>query len=210
MNKNIEGEVYFDMKLYDINLLDWARNEVDLLLEETRKKGGNKLDEFDTLHNTFTEICCESALKTFKSLYDDDHTLSTIIGTKKILNTLIDGLPLTAIKDTDDIWEELFTDNNGTVRYQCKRMTSLFKYVHNDGSIKYSDNKRCYCVSISNMDSSYTNKFIRNIYDELNPIKMPYIPPSRPDIIVCDECLFDPKNGDYDTIAVLYINKSND
>lgn len=38
---------------------------------------------------------------------------------------------------------------------------------------------------------------------------LPYMPNSRPDVIVCDELLTDRKNGDFDTIAILYIKKSD-
>lgn len=41
------------------------------------------------------------------------------------------------------------------------------------------------------------------------PITMPYMPNDKPDVIVCDELLTDRKNGDFDTIAILYIKRSN-
>ena len=39
---------------------------------------------------------------------------------------------------------------------------------------------------------------------------MPYMPNDKPDVIICDELLTDPKNGDYDTIAILYIKRSDE
>lgn len=39
------------------------------------------------------------------------------------------------------------------------------------------------------------------------PITMPNAPADKPDKIVCDELLTDPKNGDYDTKAIIYIEK---
>jgi len=41
------------------------------------------------------------------------------------------------------------------------------------------------------------------------PITMPYMPNNKSDIIVRDELLTDRKNGDYDTIAILYIKRAN-
>lgn len=41
------------------------------------------------------------------------------------------------------------------------------------------------------------------------PLTLPYMPNSRPDVIVCDELLTDRKNGDYDTLAILYIKKAD-
>lgn len=38
---------------------------------------------------------------------------------------------------------------------------------------------------------------------------MPYMPKDKPDVIVCDELLTDRKNGDFDTIAILYIKRSD-
>ena len=37
---------------------------------------------------------------------------------------------------------------------------------------------------------------------------MPYMPNNEPDMIICDELLTDRKNGDFDTIAILYIRRS--
>ena len=41
------------------------------------------------------------------------------------------------------------------------------------------------------------------------PIIFPYMPSSRPDVIVCEELLTDRKNGDFDTLAILYIKREN-
>lgn len=127
--------------------------------------------------------------------------------TKHILNRLIDGKPLTPIEDTEDVWN--LTPRSGRGKhYQCKRMSSLFKNVNEDGTVKYTDINRCYCVSKDNPDVSWINGFVRSIYDEMFPLTMPYMP-SKADEIVCDELLTDPKNGDYDTMAILYINRAN-
>ena len=48
--------------------------------------------------------CYESALKAFKSLMGDGHSVFSIGVTKHILNRLIDGKPLTPIEDMDDWW----------------------------------------------------------------------------------------------------------
>lgn len=99
--------------------------------------------------------------------------------------------------------------NGGVATYQCKRMSSLFKDVYPDGTVKYHDNNRCYCTYKDNPSVSWSNGFVSNIYDEMYPLIMPYMPNNRPDEIVCDELLTDRRNGDYDTLAILYINRSN-
>lgn len=38
---------------------------------------------------------------------------------------------------------------------------------------------------------------------------MPYTPSNKADMIVCEELLTDRINGDYDTLAVLYIQRAN-
>ena len=47
------------------------------------------------------------------------------------------------------------------------------------------------------------------IYSEMFPLTMPYMPSNKADVIVCDELLTDRKNGDFDTLAVLYIQRSH-
>lgn len=88
-------------------------------------------------------------------------------------------------------------------------MSSLFKYVAKDGSVSYSDLNRCYCASKEKSSINWFNGFISSIYDEMYPITMPYMPNNKPDIIVRDTLLTDRKNGDYDTIAILYIRRAN-
>ena len=55
---------------------------------------------------------------------------------------------------------------------------------------------------------SWHNGFVAKIYDEMYPLTMPYMPNNKPDMIICDELLTDRKNGDFDTIAILYIRRS--
>lgn len=148
-------------------------------------------------------------MKAFESLLEDGHSGMSIGFTKAILNRLIDGKPLTAIEDTEDVWTNEYTFKDGITTYQCKRMSSLFKYVYPDGMIKYRDIERTYCVNLKSPEVAYRNGFIRQIYDEMYPITMPYMPNDKPDVIVCDELLTDRKNGDFDTIAILYIKRSD-
>lgn len=182
-----------------MSLQEWAKNEVEIACK--RENPDRKEGEFD-----YGCACYESALKAFESLCEDGHSGMSIGFTKQILNRLINGKPLTPIEDTEEMWKRSWTDEKGK-HYQCSRMSSLFKTVTPNGEIKYSDINRCYCVNRNHPNYGYHNGFIRSIYDAMYPIAMPYAPADKPDKIVCDELLTDPKNGDYDTKAIIYIEK---
>lgn len=182
------------------NLEKWAEKEVELAC---KKEAHNRKDgEFD-----YSGACYKSALKAFNSLCDDNHSGYSILMTKHILNRLIDGKPLTAIEDTDDIWNLIF-DHGGHKKYQCQRMSSLFKNIYPDGSVTYDDINYCYSIDDDDHTNTYTLKLARDIIYEMFPISMPYIP-GEPIKIYCTEFLFDPDNGDFDTVGILYALKPN-
>ena len=120
---------------------------------------------------------------------------------------IINGQPLTPIEDTDDIWYECHHCEDRHKLYQCKRMSSLFKDVYADGTVKYSDNNRLYCVNINNPNDTYYSGLVRRIIDKMFPITMPYIP-GKPIKVYCEDFLTDKKNGDFDTIGIFYALKT--
>lgn len=186
-----------------MEMKDWAKREIEIACKHenpNRKEG-----EFD-----YGCARYESALKAFNSLTEDGHSGLSIGFTKHILNRLIDGKPLTPIEDTDDIWEECkyFSRTDGKVQhYQCKRMSSLFKDVYSDGTIKYTDNNRVICVDLDNPNVGWHSRITWDIVEELFPLTMPYMPSDKPYKVFCEDSLTDPKNGDFDTLAVYYILK---
>ena len=186
-----------------MNLLEWAKKEVEIASK--RERGSNPENKWD-----YGVACYESALKAFESLLEDGHSGISIAITKNILNRLIEGKPLTPIEDTDDVWNKCYRGNgDNKTTYQCKRMSSLFKDVYDDGKVVYKDINRYYCINKNDPNISWNNGFIGNIYNEMFPLTMPYTPSNKADLIVCDELLTDPKNGDFDTIAVLYIQRAH-
>lgn len=185
-------------------MLDWAKREVEIACKREREASKVPEGEWD-----YGCACYESALKAYESLMEDGHSGMSISFTKNILVRLIEGKALTPIEDTEDIWNFAFKNDDGTYVYQCKRMSSLFKDIHPDGSVTYSDNERCYCIDMDAPDIPYSNGFIRDIFDEMYPITMPYISPTRAAKIVCEEFLVDPSNGDFDTMGVLYLINSD-
>lgn len=179
-----------------MGMYEWAEKEVEIACkkENPERKDG----EFD-----YGCACYQSALKAFKSLTEDGHSGMSIGITKNILNRMIDGKPLTPIEDTDDIWNYTYDleKESGKV-YQCKRMSSLFKTVYDDGRIKYDDVDRIVCWDM-NSDISYYNGFVKKIAEKyIGKITMPYEPSTESIYVYTKDYLYNPKNGDFDTIAI--------
>lgn len=185
-----------------MDMLEWAKNEI--AIASKRERGDKPEGEWD-----YGCACYDSALRAFESLLGDGHSGMSIGFTKNILNRLIDGKPLTPIEDVEEVWNYTHSNKDGSKSYQCKRMSSLFKKVAQDGSVTYSDINRYYCTNEENPHVSWHNGFVAKIYDEMYPLTLPYMPNGRPDVIVCEELLTDRRNGDYDTLAILYIRRAN-
>ncbi|MFR5718696.1 MAG: hypothetical protein ACLUD9_08390 [Anaerotignum faecicola] len=177
------------------NMELWAEEEIRIACE--RERGGASEDECD-----YGVACYESALKAFRSLAEDGHSGMSIGITLNILNRLVKGQALTPIADTDDVWEKCVRGRASCTTYQCRRMSSLFKDVYADGHIEYLDVNRFRCVTL-NSSACWSNGFVARIAGEYFPITMPYIP--RTYTVVCEEFLANRKNGDLDTIGILYI-----
>ena len=184
-----------------MSMSEWAKREVEIACK--RENPNRKEGKFD-----YGCACYASALKAFESLCEDEHSGYSIRITQSILNRLIDGMPLTPIEDTDDIWQYSFDSDDGSKVYQCSRMSALFKNVYKDGSVTYDCNDYCYCISINNSSNTYSSGLVRRIIHEMYPIKMPYMP-GKPIKVYCEDFLFDPKNGDFDTVGVLYAIKED-
>ena len=179
-----------------MSMSEWAKNEVKLA-KIANSKDGDELDGYVC-------ACYESALEAFNVLCNQGHSGMSINITKDILVRLIAGKPLTPIEDNEDVWSEVSDEHSdGTVTYQCKRMSSLFKHINLDGSVTYHDVDRTTC---ENADSgiSYYSSLANRLYDETHPITFPYYPASKPVKIFVRDFLYDPKNGDFDTVAILY------
>ena len=184
-----------------MNMLEWAKNEIEIACK--RELGDKDPNEWD-----YGVACYESAFKAFESLMEDGHSGMSISFTKAILNRLIDRKPLTPIEDIPDIWDDVTWLKDDYATYQCKRMSSLFKYVYNDGTVNYSDVDRFRCFNKDNPNSSgLYNGFISRLLDAQFPISMPYSPASTPWRVYCTEGLIDPKNGDFDSIGIHYVLK---
>ena len=186
-----------------MSMQTWAEKEIEIACKRERGASGVKNDDWD-----YGCACYESALKAYKSLMSDGHSGFSIGLTKHILNRLIDGKPLTPIEDTEDVWDDIIdrNDEEGYICFQCRRMSSLFKYVYADGTVKYKDVDRYYCVDINNTEVTYYIGLVQRIIDEMFPITMPYFP-GNPIKVYCEDFLTDRKNGDFDTVGIFYAIK---
>lgn len=192
----------FDLPFYETKggMMGWAEREVDIACKYERGASGTDEGEWD-----YGCACYESALRAFGSICKDGHSGFSIGLTKQILVRLIEGKPLTPINDTDEEWNDVshYAEDKPGTKFQCKRMSSLFKDVSEDGTVKYTDTDRCYCKDI-HTGSTYNFGIVRKLIDEMYPIKMPYIPEDKPYVVFCEDFLFDGK-GDFDTFGILYL-----
>ncbi len=153
--------------------------------------------------------CYESALKAYKSLENDGHSCFSVSITKQILNRIVDGKPLTPIEDKDEVWSDRIKRGNNRTTYQCKRMSSLFKDVYDDGSIKYFDVNNNVAVNIFNHKDTFSSGLAQKVIDEMFPVQMPYRPADKPYQVFMEDFLKDVKNGDFDTVGIHYVIKPN-
>lgn len=182
-----------------MSMTEWAEREVAIACK--REKPDREESEWD-----YGCACYESALKAFKSLMGDGHSGFSIGFTKQILNRLIDGNPLTPIEDTEDVWVDISSFGGleeGHKEYQCKRMSSLFKDVYPDGTVNYTDVNRFECIDVGDPNISYHSGLVNRTMNNYFPVTMPYFP-SKPYKVFCKDFLTDEKNGDFDTVGILY------
>ena len=173
-----------------MSLNEWAKKEVEFL----SKKG-----------DMYLANCASAALEAFEVLLNQGHSGFSIGVTKSILNDLIDGKPLTTITGEDDEWCDTSYRNEkrGYTSQHNKRCTALFRDVYDDGRVEYGYNDR-YAFYKNDSDieyhCGYANKYLDEIFGK---ITMPFYP--RPSIkVYAEDFLFDVKNGDFDTVGLLY------
>lgn len=187
-----------------MSMIEWAENEVRIACERMNRIMTD--DEFDEEDREHEHNSYEGALKAYKSLCGDIVSMYTA---KHILDRLCVGLPLTPIEDTDDIWNLCSHGNNDKKTiYQCKRMSTLFKNVYPDGTVKYNAINRVLCYDSAHPYVSYHSTLVDKIIDELIPITMPYYLDAAIKVY-CHEFLVDRRNGDFDTVAILYATMSD-
>ena len=188
-------------------MYEWAEQECRIACKKENPDFNFDSEDFD-----YGCSCYKSALKAYKSLCEDGHSGASFNFTRRILERLMSGHPLTPITDEDffivhskchfesDKW---LAEHGLKSEIQCPRMSSLFRRETLDGKVSYSDIDRAYCVNIENPSDTYSSAMDR-IVDEFFPITMPYMPEKGKYKVYCQSFLTDKRNGDFDTQAILY------
>lgn len=176
---------------------EWAKREVAIACK--REAPDRKDGEFD-----YGCACYESALKAYLSLCEDQHSGASFGFTRSILLRLLYARPLTAIEGKDEEWNLVGESCNGTKEYQSIRMSSLFKEVAPDGTISFYANNY-HCVDEDNGITYFGGGAHKVLEQYIEPITMPYYPPTKDYEIHTKEYLTDSKHGDFDTKVYLYI-----
>ena len=188
-----------------MTMLEWAKKEIELACKKENPNWDGKSFDYGC-------SCYQSALKAFESLLDDDHSGFSWSITKEILIRLMEHLPLQPIKDEDfKVTEDTIHEHPAYLKerglkssIQCPRMSSLFRYEKLDGTVSYSDVDRAYGIDIDT-NHSYGGGGINKYVDELFPITMPYYPSKNKFKVYTQDFLVNPKEGDWDHKAYLYM-----
>lgn len=191
-----------------MSMYEWAERECRIACKKE-----NPDFNFDSKDFDYGCSCYKSALKAYKSLCEDGHSGASFNFTRRILERLMEGQPLTPITDEDFFIEcpeyhvmsnKWLAERGLKSEIQCPRMSSLFRRETLDGKVSYSDINRAYCINIEKPSETYSSAKGR-VVDELFPITMPYMPEKGKYKVYCQTFLTDKKNGDFDTQAILYV-----
>lgn len=190
-----------------MSTLKWAEQECRIACKKENPDFNFDSEDFD-----YGCSCYKSALKAYKSLCEDEHSGASFNFTRRILEQLMSGNPLTPITDEDFFIEcpeypiegnKWLAEHGLKSEIQCPRMSSLFRMETLDGKVSYRDIKRAYCIDSENPSDTFSSA-IDGVVDELFPITMPYMPENGKYKVYCQTFLTDAKNGDFDTRAILY------
>ena len=178
-------------------MLTWAAQEVEFAIARERRNAAEVGKPEDAEYGV---LIYEAALELYKLFETQGHSGMSASFTLGVFNKLVKGQSLTPIEDIPEAWNEAYKEKDRVV-YQCKRMSSLFKYVYDDGRVEYSDIGRWHCVDISSGCHYHTGRG-KEIEDEIAPITFPY-KPTEPYLAFCEDGLTDKANGDLDTWAFI-------
>ena len=174
--------------------LEWAKHEADRFLKSLTETE-------DNVSIQYTKMCLDSALKAYELLIKDCHSGNSWNMTKNYLMRLMQMKPLVPIEDLPDNWGEPF-DEEDTKVYQSAIIPGLFKKVHADGKVTYYDLDRV-VFKDKHTGVVSSNGYSRRLVDAMFPISMPYMPSSKPYVVVGYTFnSHDGLVGSYDTVVL--------
>ena len=195
---------------------EWAQKEAVMAI--TRE--ADHAEEEDISFVSYSMWCIESALRAyneaFKVLSKDDRSGMSHSITLGVLESLLEHRVLSPITEGNADWEfrEGHWDDLKCIKhYNSRRYWPLSKEILPDGTVKYSDFDRvCFKeVSIDEDGNSideptYWSSDLNRYFDEVIPIKMPYVPDKY--CIHIHEVQAFIESGSYDTIKIEKVIKN--
>lgn len=177
----------------------WQEKEVERAIEEAKEKCCDP-DSVIQIYQT--------ALSAFKGAAITGHAYENTRNLKNAFGRLVDRLPLVAIEIYSDHWENSQKLEDGTVIAHAKGYGSLHKIIDPNRKISFHDDRRVKCVNVlSETQIPYLSYFIRDIIDEMYPIRFPYYPIDKPLIVLVESFACDPDNETDDTLAILCVTR---
>ena len=160
-----------------------ARKEIELAIKrENPDWDGKKFDYGCAIYQNALE-CYEAIQPIIKKAGHSGFSYGLFVN---VLTRLLDGKVLTPITEKD--FEETFSKESGladrigedgTITRQCVRYSSLFRDIHPDGTITYSDVNRI--IGIDQYGCGFHSGHMERLCKEFIPeIKLPYMPTDRP------------------------------
>lgn len=199
------------------------KNEDKKSFVETRVKHEIELWEKELIEqndnmNEYLFMCMNAAYELYLLFEKQGHSGMSAGITTKYFDKLVSGKPLTKLTDNDEEWEligkyKLINGLGASIKYQNKRYTALFKNIRylDKTIIEYHDNNRITCHNPI-MDTYFNLGLVNRVYDEINPIKMPYMPGESDCIIDVFDFQSDQNNSDksdFDTVVILTAENKN-
>lgn len=179
------------------NSYEWAREQCKRYTLKFPK------DEQEYIGN-----CCVSALIAYNNLINGGHSGMSFDITRTILDNLLNGIPLVPLEDTPDDWMFVRSSNDEDC-YHHKMRHSLSKYVNRETKkARFIDTDRVVCKDHARTLSGevnipgYYSGLICDLVHEICPITFPYTPTKSRYVALVEELLTDPKNGDFDSVAL--------
>lgn len=156
-----------------MNTYEWAKNELNLARENEIAQCKKKND-YHPGDEDYGIMCYDAVEQLLNVFEEQGHSGYSAMVVKEIFSRLVDGKPLTPIKDEEDQWIEV-SNATGVYKkyYQHKRMSSLFKRIKADDTVSYFDTDRIRAYNGDNIP--FFNGLVDNVVDEYFPIKFPYV-----------------------------------